>query len=168
MAKKVSAIPEGYHAVTPYIIVKNAAKALEFYKKAFDAKELMRMASPDGKCVMHAEMRIGDSAVMLADEFPDMGFCGPKTLKGSPVSMHLYVKNSDRTFEQAVLAGAKVKRPMADQFYGDRSGMVEDPFGHTWNISTHVKDLTPAQMAKAAAECAPPVPEKAKKPARKK
>src|SRR4051812_20378147 len=126
-------IPEGYHTATPYLIVKGAAAAIDFYKKAFGATELMRLADPGGR-VGHAEVKIGDSPIMLADEFPEMGSRSPQTLGGSPVGIALYVEDADAVFNAAVAAGAKVKRPMADQFYGDRTGTVEDPFGHVWTV----------------------------------
>jgi PhnB protein len=141
----VKPIPDGYHSVTPYLIVKGAANALEFYKKAFGATELMRMAGPGG-CVMHAEVKIGDSPIMLADEFPEMGARSPQTIGGSPVSICLYVEDVDAVAGKAIAAGAKVLRPVKDQFYGDRSGTFEDPFGHTWTISTHKEDVSPEEM----------------------
>src|SRR4051794_11497009 len=141
----VKPIPDGYHTVTPYLIVKDAAGALDFYKKAFGATELMRMTGPGGK-VGHAEIRIGDSPIMLADEFPEMGFSSPQTLGGSPVGIVLYVPDVDALSSQAVAAGAKVVRPVQDQFYGDRSGTLSDPYGHVWTLSTHKEDLTPEQI----------------------
>ena len=127
----VKPIPEGYHSVTAYLHAKDAAQAIEFYKKAFSATERMRITQPDGR-VGHAEIQIGDSVIMLSDEFAEMGARSPQSLGGSPVSIHLYVKDADAMFNQAVAAGAIVKRPIADQFYGDRVGGIEDPFGHTW------------------------------------
>lgn len=141
----VKPIPDGYHSVTPYLYVQGAAAALDFYKRAFGATELFRLDGPDGK-VGHAEIRIGDSPVMLADEFPGMGFRGPKSLGGVGVSLLIYVDNVDARFEQAVAAGAKVLRPVKDQFYGDRSGTLEDPFGHVWTIATHKEDVSPEEM----------------------
>jgi PhnB protein len=141
----VKPIPDGYHTVTPYLIVKGAANALEFYKKAFGAIELFRMPGPDG-CVGHAEIKIGDSPIMMADEHPQMGYRGPQSLGGTTVSICLYVDNVDARFNQAVAAGATVFRPVQDQFYGDRSGTVTDPFGHVWTIATHKEDLTPEQV----------------------
>jgi PhnB protein len=141
----VKPIPDGYHTATPYLIVRDAARALDFYRAAFGATEVMRMESPGGK-VGHAEFRIGDSALMLADEFPEMGVVSPQTLGGSPVSILLYVEDVDARFPQAVAAGAKVLRPLKDQFYGDRSGTVADPFGHVWTLATHKEDLTPEEM----------------------
>jgi PhnB protein len=143
-------IPEGYHSVTPYLYMKGAARAIEFYKKAFRATERMRITQPDGR-VGHAELQIGDSVIMMADEFPEMGVRSPESLGGSPVSIHLYVEDADATFQQAVAAGATVRRPIADQFYGDRLGGLTDPFGHTWRISTHIEDLSPEEIEKRAA-----------------
>jgi PhnB protein len=147
----VKPVPEGYHTVTPYLIVKGAAKALEYYQKAFGATEVLRLADPSGK-VMHAEIRIGDSIVMLADEFPEMGAKSPQTIGGSPVGICLYVPDVDARFKQAIAAGAKEERPVKDQFYGDRSGTLRDPFGHQWTIATHKEDLTPDEINKRAAE----------------
>ena len=144
---KVKPIPEGYHSVTPYLCVEGAADAIEFYKKALGATEVLRMGSPDGK-VGHAEVQIGDSRVMLADEFPEMGFLSPKTIGGSPVTMHVYVEDVDTIVARATGAGAKVTKPVADQFYGDRGGQIEDPFGHRWYVSTHKEDLTPEEIEK--------------------
>ena len=144
--------PDGYHTATPYLIIRGAAAAIEFYKKAFDATELMRFAGPDGK-VGHAEIKIGDSILMMADEHPDMGFRGPSSLGGSSVGLMLYVKDVDAQFNKAIAAGGKVVKPVQDQFYGDRSGTLTDPFGHVWTISTHVKDLTPEELQKAAQQC---------------
>ena len=141
----VKPIPEGYHTVTPYLIVKGAAKALDYYKKAFGATEIMRMEGPGGS-IGHAEIQIGDSIMMLADEHPEMGCRGPDAAGGSPVSMCLYVENCDAIFNQALAAGATVKRPLQDQFYGDRSGTLTYPFGHVWTISTHKEDLTPEEI----------------------
>lgn len=141
----VKPIPEGYHTATPYLIVKDAAQAIEFYKKAFGATELLRLADPNGK-VGHAEIKIGDSPIMLADEFPEMNVRGPQSLGGSPVSILLYVRDVDALANQAVAAGAKVLRPVKDQFYGDRSGTFTDPFGHVWTIATHKEDVSPEEM----------------------
>lgn len=147
-------IPEGFHTVSPHLVVKNVPEAIAFYKKAFKAEEIMTMHGPDGKSVMHAEVKIGDSMVMLAEEWPDPS-CpkSPTTLKGTPVTLHLYVNDADKVFNQAVAAGAKVEMPMTDMFWGDRYGQVSDPFGHRWSIATHIKDLTPEQIEMAAAEC---------------
>ena len=147
---KPKPIPEGYHTATPYLIIKDAAKAIEFYKKAFGAKEMMRMSQPDAR-IGHAEIKIGDSPIMLADEFPEMGARSPQSLGGSPVSILLYVEDVDAFAQQAVAAGTKVVRPVKDQFYGDRSGSFEDPFGHQWHIATHVEDVAPEELHKRAA-----------------
>jgi PhnB protein len=141
----VKPIPDGYHTVTPYLIVNGAAAAIDFYKKVFGAKELMRMPGPGGK-VGHAELQIGDSRIMLADEHPDMGAKAPGSFGGSPVGLMLYVEDVDVRFKRAIDAGAKVKKPLADQFYGDRSGTVTDPFGHQWTIATHKEDVSPEEM----------------------
>ena len=150
MTNKVKPIPEGYHTATPYLIVKDAARAIEFYKKAFGATELMRMPGTGGK-IGHAEIKIGDSPIMLADEVPGMGFRSPESLGGSPISILLYVEDVDVVFSEALAAGAKVQKPVADQFYGDRSGGVTDPFGHVWYIATHKEDVSPEEMKKRAA-----------------
>ncbi len=149
--KKVSAIPKGYNSVIPYLIVKNAAKALEFYKKVFGAKEVMRMEQPDGK-ISHAELNVGDSKIMLADECPEMGALGPQEGGNAAISIHLFIKNVDDVVEKAVSLGAIIKRPVQDMFYGDRSGAVEDPFGHRWFVSTHIEDVSKAMMKKRAAQ----------------
>lgn len=141
----VKKIPDGYHTATPYLIVKGAAQAIEFYKQAFGATELWRLADPSGK-VMHAEIKIGDSPIMLADEFPEMGAVSPLTLGGSSVSILLYVDDVDALAAQAVAAGAKVLRPVTDQFYGDRSGTFSDPFGHQWSLATHQEDLSAEEI----------------------
>ena len=145
---RVKPIPEGMHSLTPHIVCAGAADAIEFYKKAFNAREEGRMPGPDGKLI-HAMVRIGDSALMLVDEMPQHGALGPKSLKGSPVTIHLYVEDVDATVAQAVKAGAKVTMPIADMFWGDRYGKVRDPFGHEWSIATKIKDLTPAEMEAA-------------------
>jgi PhnB protein len=142
------AIPNEYRGATPYLCVKDAARALEFYKKAFGAKETMRMAQGDK--IGHAEIRIGDAPVMLADEFPDMGFRSPQALGGSPVNILVYVDDVDGFVERAVKAGARVTGPVADQFYGDRLGCVDDPFGHSWSFATHVEDVSPDEMKRRA------------------
>lgn len=149
MSDKVRPIPEGYHSVTPYLIVDGAAKAIEFYEQAFGASVQFRMDGPDGR-VGHAELKIGDSYVMLADEHPEMGARGPKTVGGSPISLLLYVEDVDAIVERAVEAGAKLTRPVADQFYGDRTGSVEDPFGHAWYVATHVEDVSSEEMKRRA------------------
>lgn len=150
MANKVKPIPEGYHTATPYLILSGAAKALDYYQRAFGAQELMRMASPDGQHIMHAEIRIGDSPIMLADEYPDMGYRSPKAYGGTSVSLMLYVDDVDKVFKQAIAAGGKELRPLADQFYGDRTGTLEDPFGHVWTVATHVEEVSEAEMKKRA------------------
>ena len=150
MTSTVKPIPEGYHTITPYLIVNDGAGAIEFYKKAFGATEIMRMPSPDGR-VAHAEIKIGDSQIMLADEFPEMGARSPQTLGGSPVSLLLYVEDADAVAEQAIAAGAKVLKPVEDKFYGDRAGQFTDPFGHRWFVATHVEDVPPDEMARRAA-----------------
>jgi PhnB protein len=147
----VKPIPEGYHTVTPYLYIKGAAKALEFYKKAFGAVELFRMAGPDGR-IGHAEMKIGDSMIMMADEHPDMGVKGPEAYGGTTVGICLYVEDVDTLYKRAIAAGGKEVRPLTDQFYGDRSGTLNDPFGHTWTISTHKEDVPNEEMEKRAQE----------------
>jgi PhnB protein len=146
----VNPIPKGYHSVTPYLIVNGAARAIEFYKNVFGATEVMRMADPSGK-VGHAEIKIGDSVIMLADEHPEMGHRSPQSLGGSPVGILVYLEDVDATVEKAVGAGAKLERPVQDQFYGDRSGQIRDPFGHVWTVSTHKEDVPPEEMEKRAA-----------------
>ena len=153
MATKVKAVPDGYHAVTPYFSVNNGAEAIAFYVKAFGAKELFRIPMPDGR-VGHAELQIGDSRVMLADEFPDMPDAvarSPRSLGGTSFGINLYVEDSEASFKRAVDAGAKVRRPLTTQFYGDRSGTVEDPFGHVWTLSSHVEDVSPEELQKRMA-----------------
>jgi PhnB protein len=144
-------IPEGYPRVTPYLIVDGASDAIDFYKSVLGASERMRMDGPDGK-VGHAELELGDSVIMLADENPDMDARGPKTVGGTPVTLHVYVEDSEDTFKRAIDAGARQLRPVEDQFYGDRSGAFEDPFGHHWHVATHVEDVPPEEMEKRAAE----------------
>ncbi|HKP45964.1 MAG TPA: VOC family protein [Pyrinomonadaceae bacterium] len=143
--QKVNPIPENYGGITAYLTVKGGSEAIEFYKKAFGAEEVMRLPNPDGT-LGHAEIKIGGSLLMLADEYPDYGNLSPKTLGGSSVRLHMYVEDVDAFFENAVAAGAKVLIPIADQFYGDRSGRLEDPFGHVWLVSTHVEDVSPEEM----------------------
>jgi PhnB protein len=150
MAGKVKPIPDGYSRLTPYLVMKDCAKAIEFYRKVFGATERMRMGAPGGR-IGHAELQIGDAVLMLADEHPDMGHRGPEAYGGSAVSLHLYVEDVDRVFGAAVAAGAKPQRPVTDQFYGDRSGTLQDPFGHVWTISTHQEDVSPQEMQKRAA-----------------
>lgn len=148
--KKVQPIPAGYSSVTPYLSVQGAAQAIEFYKKAFGAKEIMRMPGPEGK-LGHAEVRIGDSRVMLSDEYEAMGFLGPQARGGTTAHIHLYVRDVDATVARATAAGAKLARPVADQFYGDRTGSIEDPFGHLWHVATHKEDLSMAELKRRAA-----------------
>ncbi len=143
-------IPDGYHSITPYLIIKGAAAAIDFYKQAFGALELMRMAQPDGR-VGHAELKIGDSVIMLADEFPELQTVGPKTLGNSPVGILLYVDDVDTVFAKALSLGATVNKPLADQFYGDRNGTVIDPFGHKGTIATHKEDVSPEEMERRVA-----------------
>ena len=142
--------PDGYHSVTPYLVVKDAAGAIDYYKKVFGAQELFRLSGPDGK-VGHAELKVGDSIVMLADEAPQMGALSPPTIGGSPVRILLYVENVDEIVPRAVAAGAKIVRPVADQFYGDRAGGIEDPFGHYWHVATHKEDVSSDEMKRCAA-----------------
>ena len=145
---KTKPVPDGMRSVTPHLICAGAADAIEFYKKAFGAVELARLPGPQGK-LMHAVIRIGDSAVMLVDEMPQWGALGPKSLKGSPVTIHLYVENVDATVERAVKAGAKITMPVDDMFWGDRYGKLEDPFGHHWSVGTHVRDVGMEEMQQA-------------------
>jgi PhnB protein len=147
----VQPIPTGYHNITPYLIVRNAAAAIDFYKKALNAVELMRFPGPGGK-IMHAEVKIGDSPVMLAEEMPEEGYVGPQTLGGVGVSMMLYVEDVDTRFAQAVAAGATIKRPVQDQFYGDRTGTLVDPFGHVWSIGTHKEDVSMEELQQRMAK----------------
>jgi PhnB protein len=149
MAKQAQAIPKGYHTVTPNIVVAGAAKAIDFYKKAFGAEEVMRFPGPDGM-IMHAEIRIGDSVIMLADEMPEQGGKSPKSYGGTSVSFFVYGENVDAAWKRAVDAGARTIMPLADQFWGDRSGCLEDPFGHRWWLAQHTQDLTPEEIRKAA------------------
>ena len=145
----VKPIPDGYHTATPYLVVNGAARAIEFYKNAFGAQELMRMGGPDGK-INHAEIKIGDSPIMLSDEV--MGNKSPQTLGGSPVAIFLYVDDVDRVFNQAIAAGAKEEMKPADMFWGDRYGKLTDPFGHSWSLATHVEDVAPQEMEKRGRE----------------
>ena len=149
---QVKKIPDGYHSITPYLNVKNGAEAIEFYKKAFGATEIMRILTPDGKSIAHAEIEINDSKLMLADEIPEMKNLSPTTLGGTSTGIFLYVDDVDKTFDQAVAEGAKILYPVKDQFWGDRHGSIEDPFGHRWSISTHIKDLSEEEMREAAQE----------------
>jgi PhnB protein len=151
MAKKAQAIPKGYHNVTPNVIVAGADRAIDFYKKAFGAEELMRFAGPDGR-IMHAEIKIGDSIVMLADEMPDYGSRGPKSFGGTSVSFFIYADDVDGRWKRAIDAGGKEVQPLIDQFWGDRAGLIEDPFGHRWWLGQHMQELTPEEIRKAADE----------------
>jgi len=153
IVKKVQPIPKGYSSITPYLAIRGAAEAIEFYKKAFGAMELMRMPGPAGK-LGHVEIKVGDSKVMLADESEKMNFLGPQARGGTPVHIHVYVKDVDATVAKAVELGAKMMRQVQDMFYGDRTGAIEDPFGHFWHIATHVRDVSMAEMKRAAAEMA--------------
>jgi PhnB protein len=141
----VKPIPDGYEGAIPYLSCRGAARALDFYKQAFGATELSRVAQPDGR-VGHAEIKIGRAVIMLADEFPEMNFVGPQALGGSPVGIHVYVEDVDALVRRAVAAGAKLTRPVADQFYGDRSATLEDPFGHRWFFATHIEDVAPEEL----------------------
>ena len=150
MSSNVNPIPDGYHTVTPYLVCKNAADAIDFYKNAFGATETMRMDDPSGH-IGHAEIQIGDSPIMLADEFPDMDVLSPESIGGSPVSIMLYVKDVDQQFARAVEAGATVTRPLEDKFYGDRSGSLKDPFGHTWHLASRIEELSVEDLKERAA-----------------
>ena len=149
MTSNVKPIPEGYHSVTPYLIMKNAGAAIEFYKNAFGAIELFRMPQPDGK-IGHAEIKIGDSPIMLSDEHPEMQYLGPESIGGTPVSLMIYVDDVDAVFKRAIDKGATEQKAVQDQFYGDRSGSLVDPFGHIWHIATHTEDVSPEEMEKRA------------------
>lgn len=149
MAKKAQAVPKGYHTVTPSLVIDGAAQAIDFYKKALGAEELSRFPGPDGS-IMHAEIRIGDSTLMLADEMPDQGTRGPKSRGGTSVSFFIYKEDVDAAWKRAVDAGAKPVVPLADQFWGDRAGSFEDPFGHLWWLAQHIQDLTPEELRKSA------------------
>ncbi|MGF6756718.1 VOC family protein [Paraburkholderia sp. GAS334] len=148
MTTPVKAIPEGMRSITPHLICAGAADAIEFYKKAFNAVELVRLPAPDGK-LMHASLRIGDAAIMLVDEAPQHQMVGPKTLKGTPVIIHLYVEDVDAVMQRAASAGATITMPAADMFWGDRYGQLEDPFGHHWSVATHKRDVTHEEMKEA-------------------
>jgi PhnB protein len=147
----VKPVPEGYPRVTPYLAVAGASDAIDFYTKVFGATERMRMPGPDGK-IGHAELQLGDALIMLADEFPEMGHLGPKAVGGTPVTISIYVEDVDDVFERALDEGSKELRPIENQFYGDRTGQLEDPFGHRWSVATHVEDVPPDEMEKRAAE----------------
>jgi PhnB protein len=149
---KPKPVPDGYHSITPYLIIRGAARAIDFYKQAFGATECLRIPGRDPNQVGHAELRIGNSVVMLADEYPDMEVRGPESIGGTPVGLLLYVPDADAVFNQAVAAGAKVLKALENKFYGDRSGSVTDPFGHVWHIATHQEDISPEEMRRRAAE----------------
>lgn len=146
---QVKPIPDGMHTITPHLVCAGAADAIAFYKKAFHAVELGRVPGPEGK-LLHALIRIGDSPVMLVDEFPDNNTLGPQSIKGSPVTIHLYVEDVDAVFNEAIAAGAKSRMPVTDMFWGDRYGLLEDPFGHVWSVATHVRDVGPRELQEAA------------------
>jgi PhnB protein len=150
MKNSIKPIPDGYHTLTPHLVVKDASNAIEFYKKAFGAKEIRRVPGPDGKSLIHAELQVGDSRLLLVDEFPEMNCRGPKSIGGSPVTIHMFVADVDAAFETAVKAGAEVAMPLADMFWGDRYGILTDPFGHSWSIATHQEDVTPEEIGKRA------------------
>jgi PhnB protein len=149
---EAKAIPEGYQNITPVLVVKDGLKAIEYYKKVFGAIDKGTMMMPDGKSVAHAELMIGNSKIMLSDEFPEMKCLSPTSIGGSPVSLYLYVEDVDKTFNLAISEGGKSLSPVQDMFYGDRHGSIQDPFGHIWSIATHIKDLTKEELKKAAEE----------------
>src|SRR5262245_35639403 len=155
----VRAIPEGYHSLTPHLVIRDCARAIEFYKKAFGAEERGRAPGPDGR-IMHAELKIGDSIVMLSDEYPEMGGKSPQALNGSPVTINLYTEDANAAWKRATEAGATVRMPLGDQFWGDRYGQVTDPFGHHWSIAQHIKDVSPAEMKQAMDAMARQEPQK--------
>jgi PhnB protein len=159
MPEKPQAVPPGFHTLTPHLVVKDAVKALEFYEKAFGAEVLGKMLTPDGK-VMHALLKVGDSMLMLNDEFPEMGALSPASTGGSGVTIHIYLENVDAAFSRAISAGAEVKMPLMDQFWGDRYGLVADPYGHQWSMATHVRDMSHDEMAEAMKQI-PPMPKSA-------
>ena len=156
----VKAVPEGYHTITPYLTVRDAARAIEFYKQAFGAEARGAMPGPDGK-IMHAELRIGDSIIMLADEFPEFGSLSPQTTGGSGTGLHIYIEDVDAAFDRAVKAGASVEMPVADMFWGDRYGKLKDPFGHKWSIGTHTKDMSMDEMNRGMEEAMAKMPKSA-------
>jgi len=166
MSERVKAVPPGFHSLTPHLTVRDADKALEFYKNALGAEILNVARMPDGK-VLHASLRIGDSMLMLNDEFPEMGGLSPLSTGGAGVTIHIYTENVDQVFNRAVSAGAKVKMPLMDQFWGDRYGLVTDPFGHSWSLATHIKDMSPEEMQQAQEKTMAkmPPPEAARKTA---
>ncbi|MGI0001910.1 MAG: VOC family protein [Nitrososphaeraceae archaeon] len=149
MSESPKTIPDGYHSINTYLVVRNADKAIQFYKKAFGAEERFRMHGPDGRTIMHADLKIGDSVFMLTEESKEMKALSPESIGGSPVILYVYVKDVDSIFNQAISEGASELKPVRDQFYGDRSGYLRDPFGHLWSIATHKKDLSPDELRKA-------------------
>lgn len=153
MSETTASIPEGYHTITPHLVCEGAANAIAFYQQAFGAVEIGRLATPDGR-IAHAELRIGDSRLMLADAFPEMGSRGPLALGGSATVMHLYVPDADAAWDQAIAAGASAVMPLADMFWGDRYGQLADPFGHKWSVATRLREVTPAEMQEAMAQMA--------------
>ena len=155
MNNRIKAIPSGFHTLTPHLVVKGASQAIEFYKKAFGAEVITRVLGPDGKSLLHADLKIGDSHVFLVDEFPEMDCRGPQSIGATSVTIHMFVEDVDTAFGKAVAAGAQVKMPLADMFWGDRYGVLADPFGHAWSMATHKEDLTPEEIGKRAqAACA--------------
>lgn len=150
MTNQAKPIPTGFHTLTPHLVVKGASRAIDFYKMAFGAQEIRRSPGPDGKTIMHADLKIGDSHLFLVDEFPQMGCRGPESIGATPVTIHMYVEDVDAAFGKAVAAGAQVRMPVADMFWGDRFGMLTDPFGHSWSLATHKEDLTPQEISKRA------------------
>jgi len=150
MTHQVKPVPEGHHSITPHLVVKGASQAIEFYKQAFGAKEVRRLLGPDGKSIIHAEVKIGDSLLFLVDEIPEMNCLGPGSSGGTPVTIHLFVENVDSVFKAALAAGAKERMPVADMFWGDRYGRLVDPFGHEWSVATHQEDLSPEELSKRA------------------
>jgi PhnB protein len=158
---QVKPIPQGFHTATPYLTLNDAARAIDFYKRAFGAQEVMRMNGPGGK-IGHAEIKIGDSIIMLADEMPGSGSRSPQSLSGTTAGIFLYVENADAVFNQAVSAGAQVEAPLADMFWGDRFGSLKDPFGHSWSVATHKEDVAPAEMSKRMQEFAAKIAQQTK------
>jgi len=157
MKNTTKPIPDGFHTLTPHLVVKGASRAIDFYKKAFAAEEIRRMPSPDGNSIMHAELKIGNSRLMLVDEFPEMNARGPESIGGTPVTIHMFVEDADAVFNRALDAGAEVRMPLADMFWGDRYGVLADPFGHLWSVATHKEDLTPEEIRKRMQEaCSEP------------
>jgi PhnB protein len=150
MNTQVKPIPSGFHTLTPHLVVKGASEAIDFYKKAFGAEKIGRAAGPDGKSLMHVDLKIGDSRLFLVDEFPEMDCRGPQSIGGTPVTIHMYVEDVDAAFSKAVAAGAEVRMPLADMFWGDRYGVLTDPFGHAWSLATHKEDLTAEEIGKRA------------------